>query len=69
MNRTITHKHLKRQFDIFIETEEIDDLFAELQFSTLLLPVGIESDTLTFHLLNFEDKKYAPVFTDVHKYN
>ena len=69
MNRTITHKHLKRQFDIFNETEEIDDLFAELQFSTLLLPVDIESDTLAFPLLNFEDRKYAPVFTDVHEYN
>ena len=69
MNKTITHKHLKRQFDIFNETEEIDDLFAELQFSTLLLPVDIESDTLAFPLLNFEDRKYAPVFTDVHEYN
>ncbi len=69
MTRTITHKHLKRQFDIFERTGEINDLFAELQFSTLLLPVDIENDTLAFPLLRFEDKKYAPVFTDVHEYN
>ncbi len=69
MNKTITHKHLKRQFDIFNETEELDDLFAELQFSTLLLPADIENDNLIFPLLRFKDKKYAPVFTDIHEYN
>ena len=38
MNRTVTHKHLKRQFEIFEKTEEIKNLLMELEFSTLLLP-------------------------------
>ena len=69
MTMTITHKHLKRQIDIFEKTREIDDLLAELQFSTLLLPMAIENDTLSFPLLETENKKYAPVFTDIYEYN
>ena len=69
MTRTITHKNLKRQFDIFERTEEFDDLLAELQFSTLLLPVSLENDTLAFPMLNMDDMRFAPVFTDVHEYN
>ena len=69
MTRTITHKNLKRQLDIFEKTEEMDDLLAELQFSTLLLPIDIKNDTFSFPLLETEDKKYAPVFTDIYEYN
>ena len=69
MNRTITHKHLKRQFDIFEKTSELEDLLAELQFSTLLLPINIEDDTLEFPILMADDERYAPVFTDVYEYN
>ncbi|MBE6507916.1 MAG: SseB family protein [Methanobrevibacter sp.] len=69
MTRTITHKHLKRQFDIFERTEDIDDLIGELLFSTLLLPVYMDGKALTFPILSFNDKNYAPVFTDVHEYN
>ena len=69
MIRTITHKHLKRQFDIFESTEEIEDLFTELEFSTLLIPVDLENDTFAFPILHAEDKRYAPVFTDIHEYN
>jgi hypothetical protein len=68
MNRTITHKNLKRQFDIFEQTEEIDDLFLELEFSTLLLPIDIDKDELVFPLIMFGDKNYVPVFTDVHEF-
>lgn len=32
INRTITHKHLKRQFDIFNQAEEFDNLLFEIQF-------------------------------------
>ena len=69
MIRTITHKHLKRQFDIFDETGEIDNLLKELQFSTLLLPVEVENGAVAFPILHAEDKEYAPVFTDIHEYN
>ena len=68
MTRTITHKNLKRQFDIFERTEEMDDLLAELQFSTLLLPASLENDTLAFPMLRMGGKMFAPVFTDVHEY-
>lgn len=66
--RTVTHKHLKKQFDIFSETNEIDELFLELEFSTLLLPASIENGNVAFSTIGFEDKKYVPVFTDIHKY-
>ena len=69
MNRTVTHKHLKRQFEIFEKTEEIEDLLMELEFSTLLMPIDIENDTLSFPLLIIEDEMYAPVFTDVYEYD
>lgn len=69
MTRTITHKNLKRQLDIFEKTKEMDDLLAELQFSTLLLPMDIENGTFSFPLLETEDKMYAPVFTDIYEYN
>lgn len=69
MNRTVTHKHLKRQFEIFEKTEEIEYLLMELEFSTLLLPIDIENGTLTFPLLIIEDEMYAPVFTDVYEYD
>ena len=69
MNRTVTHKYLKRQFDIFEKTEEIEDLLAELEFSTLLLPVNMNKDTLEFPIMWIENKKYVPVFTDIYEYN
>lgn len=69
MTRTITHKNLKRQLDIFEKTKEMDDLLAELQFSTLLLPMDIGNGTFSFPLLETEDKMYAPVFTDIYEYN
>lgn len=66
MTRTITHKHLKRQFEAFEETGNLNDLFAELEFSTLLLPVDIENGS--FPILKANDKIFAPVFTDIHEY-
>ena len=69
MIRTVTHKHLKRQIDILEETEGIDDLLAELRFSTLLLPMTMENNTLSFPLVQIEDEIYAPVFTDIYEYN
>lgn len=69
MNRTITHKHLKRQFDIFEKTSKLEDLLAELQFSTLLLPINIEDGNLEFPILLADEERYAPVFTDVYEYN
>lgn len=69
MIRTVTHKHLKRQFEIFEKTEELDDLFAELQFSTLILPISMENGSFNFPILTFDDENYAPVFTDIHEYN
>lgn len=68
MKRTVTHKHLKKQFDIFNETNEIDELFLELEFSTLLIPVSIENGNVAFPTISFEGKKHVPVFTDVHEY-
>lgn len=69
MNRTVTHKHLKKQFDIFDRTQELDELFLELEYSTLLLPVNIEGNAVSFPLIDFEGKKYAPVFTDFYEFN
>lgn len=50
MIRTVTHKYLKRQFENFEKTEEVDDLLAELQFSTLILPISMKNGTLIFRL-------------------
>jgi hypothetical protein len=69
MIRTVTHKHLKRQIDILEKTEGIEDLLAELQFSTLLLPTNVENNTLSFPLVQIKEEIYAPVFTDIHEYN
>lgn len=69
MNETITHKHLKRQFDNFENADDLKYLFAELQFSTLLLPVESGSDKLAFPIIQFDDKRIVPVFTDVHEFN
>ena len=69
MTETITHKYLKRQLEIFEETEDLDNLFKELQFSTLLLPVYADGDIVSFPLLAFEDEKLVPVFTDIHEFN
>ena len=69
MDRTITHKHLKRQIDILETTEDLDLLFRELEFSTLLLPSEIENRLFSFPTVTFDDKKFIPVFTDVYEYN
>ena len=48
----IVHQYLdedlKKQFDIFNETNEIDELFLELEFSKLLLQVSLESNIAIF---------------------
>lgn len=69
MTRTITHKHLKRQFDIFEENENLNNLISELQFSTLLIPVNTENNAFSFPILRAGGKRYVPVFTDIHEYN
>lgn len=69
MKKTITHKHLKRQFDIFEDSEDLTKLFAELQFSTLLIPASEENFNLSFPIMYMEDKRFLPVFTDIHEYN
>ena len=69
MIRTITHKHLKRQFDILETADDLTPLFTELKFSTLLLPIAYENNNVSFPLLQAAGKKYAPVFTDIHEYN
>lgn len=48
--------------------EKNEDLLAEMQFSTLLLPVDIDNKTLPFPVLKAEEKKYVPLFTDVNEY-
>ena len=65
MTETITCKHLKRQFEIFEETEELGNLFNELQFSTIMLPVYVDWDMVSFPFLAFEDEKLNPVFMDI----
>ena len=65
MTETITHKHLKRQFEIFDETGEVSDLFNELQFLTFLIPVYTDGDCVSFPLLPLEDEELAPVFIDI----
>ena len=62
MTETITRKHLKRQFEIFEETEELDNLFNELQFLNLLLPIYTDGNSVSFPLLPLEDGKLNPVF-------
>lgn len=69
MKETITHKHLKRQFELFDEVEDIDDLFNELQFSTLILPVYADKEFISFPFIDFEDEKWVPVFTDIYEFN
>lgn len=69
MTKNITHKHLKRQLDIFEEAEEIDALLNELEFSTLLLPLNNDEGHLGAPIVFFDDKEYIPVFTDVHEFN
>ena len=69
MIRTVTHKYLKRQFENFEKTEEVDDLLAELQFSTLILPISMENGSFNFPAVSFEDENYAPVFTDIYEYD
>ncbi len=68
MNRTITHKHLKKQVDLLERAEDLYPLFKELEFSTLLLPVDVENDILAFPTLDCDDEKFIPVFTDVYEY-
>lgn len=65
---TITHKHLKKQLDIFEQTGKMDEFLLELKYSTLLLPVNTDDNILSFPFLVFEDKKYVPVFTDIHEF-
>lgn len=64
--KTVTHKYLKRQFEIFDETDDFTNLFGELKFSTLLLPQVSEGNA--FPVFHVEDRRYAPVFTDVYEY-
>lgn len=69
MNRTITHKHLKKQFEIFEQTDDLNLLFKELEYSTLLLPVDVEDECFSVPTIDFEDKLLLPVFTDIYEYN
>lgn len=69
MNRTITHKHLKKQVDFLETAEDLYPLFKELEFSTLLLPTKIENNILAFPTIDFDGEKFIPVFTDVYGYD
>ena len=69
MNRTITHKHLKKQVDHLETAEDLYPLFKELEFSTLLLPTKIENDILAFPTIDFDGEKFIPLFTDVYEYD
>ena len=69
MNRTITHKHLKKQVDLLETAEDLYPLFKELEFSTLLLPTKIENDILAFPTIDFDGEKFIPLFTDVYEYD
>ena len=69
MNRTITHKYLKKQVDLLETAEDLYPLFKELEFSTLLLPTKIENDILAFPTIDFDGEKFIPLFTDVYEYD
>lgn len=69
MNRTITHKHLKKQVDLLETAEDLYPLFKELEFSTLLLPTKIENDILAFPTIDFDGEKFIPLFTEVYEYD
>ena len=69
MNRTVTHKHLKREMNDFEEdNERIKNLLLELKFSTLLMPAEIVGEDLEYPTVDFGERKYAPLFTDVYEY-
>ena len=66
MYRTVSHKNLKKQYDIFTQTDEFELLISELEFSTLLLPM--DEETHQVPIINFEDEYYIPLFTDIHEF-
>ena len=68
MDRTITHEHLKKQFNCIETEEDLELLFKEIEFSTLLLPTNVENDILAFPTIDFDGEILIPVFTDVYEY-
>ena len=66
MDRTITHKHL---IDCIEKEDDLELLFKELEFSTLLLPTKMENGQVIYPTIDFDGKKFIPVFTDFYEYD
>ena len=61
MTRTITHKYLRNLLDN-LNDENYDDFLVELQYSTLIVPVGDVG-------LSMIKNKYLPLFTEFYEFD
>ena len=67
MAATVTNEHLRREFDNFEKTGDFKNLFEELRFSTLIVPV--DHNEKGFAMLEMNGETYIPIFTDIHEYH
>ena len=67
MAATVTNEHLRREFDNFEKTGDFKNLFEELRFSTLIVPV--DHNEKGFAMLEMGGETYIPIFTDIHEYH
>jgi hypothetical protein len=67
MNRTVTHKHLRKAIEDFDETEDVETLFNELKFSSLLIPIIEHNGEYTSPVIMFGEEKFVPLFTDIYE--
>lgn len=67
MTATVTNEHLRKEFDNFEKTGDFKNLFGELRFSTLIVPVDCNGKG--FAMLEMNGETYLPIFTDIHEYH
>ena len=64
MSTFATNRFLRRELDNFQKTNEIGQLYGELKYSTLIVPVNDKE----FMTVNVDGRKLIPCFTDIHEY-
>ena len=64
MSTTATNRFLRQELDNFQKTGEMEQLYGELKYSTLIVPINDDE----FMTVNVDGRKLISCFTDIHEY-
>ena len=66
MPTAVTNEHLRKEFDNFENNGDLGNLFEELQYSTLIVPMDSTEEGCA--MIEMDKRLYIPLFTDIHEY-